>query len=273
MLELREMLAFSFMQRAFLAALLLGALASLVSFFVVFNRLSFIGVGVSHATLGGIAIGLILSINPLASGIVFGIIMAWLIGIISKKGSMDEDTIIGILFSAAMALGVVLISAAKSYYQDLFSFLFGSIVAVSPQDIYILSVFLVLTVSVIGLFFKELLYFSFDEEAARASGLPTGLIYYGLLTMLAITVVISVKIVGIILASALLVIPAATGWQVSSNYRCVLVISFVTAILSGLSGLVLSYRFDLAPGATIVLVSAGCFLLAVMIKNLQRTCL
>jgi zinc transport system permease protein len=273
MLELREMLAFSFMQRAFLAALLLGALCSLVSFFVVFNRLAFIGVGVSHSTLGGIALGLILSINPLASGIVFGIVMAWSIGIISKKGGIEEDTTIGILFSAAMALGIVLISSAKGYYQDLFSFLFGSIVAVSRQDIYLLVGFLTITVFLVGLFFKELLYFSFDEEAARASGLPTGLIYYSLLTILAITVVISVKIVGIILASALLVIPAATGWQISSNYRHVLVISFITAILSGLLGLVLSYRFDLAPGATIVLVSAGCFLFAVIIKNFQRTCL
>lgn len=165
-----------------------------------------------------------------------------------------------------MALGVVLIAAAHAYNQDLLSYLFGSILAMSWADVVILAVLSVLAVSFLVLFFKELLFFSFDEETATASGVPVRFVYYGLLVTMALTVVVSIKLVGIILISALIVIPGATGLQVSRNYRGVLLVSLASGLASIVAGLYLSFRFDVASGATIVLVMFTLFLLGVAVS-------
>ena len=257
-----EMLSFDFMRNALMGGLMVCLLCSLLSFFVVLKRLSFIGVGISHSAFGGLAIGVLLGLNPFICAGLFSVLVAWGIGITSQKSKLHEDTTIGIFFSAAMALGVALISLSREYKADLFSLLFGNILAITTADLWMVAICGVGVALFLLLFFKELLAISFDEEVARVSGLPVGFLYYGLLTAMAITVVASIKVVGIILVEALLVIPAATGFQMSKNYRWMLFFSLASGALSLFSGLILSYWLDIASGATIVLCASLLFVLA-----------
>lgn len=254
-----EIFLYGFMQRAFLAILMVGVLCSTLSFFVVLNGLSFMGAGLSHAILGGMAIGLLIGINPLYMGAVFAVMLALLIGYISRTGKMREDTVIGIFFSTGMALGITLISMREGYYPELFSLLFGNVLAVTPADLLFLAAVMAAVLLFVFFFFKELLTISFDEELARANGLPATALYTGLLASLALTVVASVMVVGIVLASALLVIPAATGYRLSRNYRTMLPLSIAAGLLSGLAGLTFSYHYDIPSGASIVLFAALIF--------------
>jgi zinc transport system permease protein len=260
------MLSYSFGQTALVGGILIAITCSLMSFFIIVRRLAFAGMGISHAAFGGVAIGIAAGVNPIATAAAFCVAVAGGIGWFSRKGKLHEDTIIGILFSAAMAFGVVLIAAAHAYNQDLLSYLFGSILAVSWTDVILLAVMGVLAVGFMVLFFKELLFFSFDEETATASGVPVRFVYYGLLVTIALTIVVAIKLVGIILVSALIVIPGATGLQLSRNYRSVIVFSIASGILSVVIGLQLSFSFNVASGATIVLVMFALFLLAVAVS-------
>jgi zinc transport system permease protein len=258
------MLAYGFGQRALIGGLLIATTCSVMSFFVIVRRLAFAGMGISHAAFGGVAIGIAAGVNPIVTAGAFCVGVAGGIGWFSRKGRLHEDAVIGILFSASMALGVVLIAVANAYNQDLLSYLFGSILAMNWMDVAILAVLSLLAVSFLVFFFKELLFFSFDEETATASGVPVRLVYYGLLITMALTIVVSIKLVGIILISALIVIPGATGLQVFRNYRGVLVVSLACGLASVVAGLYLSFRFDVASGATIVLVMFVLFLLGVL---------
>jgi zinc transport system permease protein len=260
------MLAYKFGQTALVGGILIAITCSLMSFFIIVRRLAFAGMGISHAAFGGVAIGIAAGVNPIVTAGAFCVAVAGGIGWFSKKGRLHEDTIIGILFSAAMAMGVVLIAAAKAYNQDLLSYLFGSILAISWTDVIILAVLSGLAFGFMVLFFKELLFFSFDEETAAASGVPVRFVYYGLLVTIALTIVVSIKLVGIVLISALIVIPGATGLQLSHNYRKVILFSMTTGVISVVVGLFLSFSFDVASGAMIVLVMFGLFLLAVALS-------
>ncbi len=262
-----DLLSYGFMQRALAAGLLAGVLCGVLGFFVILKRLSFIGVGISHSALGGIAIGVLLGVEPLAAAAVFATLVAWGIGWLSRRGRLHEDTAIGILFSSAMALGVVLISMSKGYQIDLFGYLFGNILAVSPRDLWILGVIAVVTLSVVTLLFKEFLFLAFDEEVAHASGLPVGALNLVLLTCLALVIVAAIRVVGLVLVEALLVIPAAVGYQLTRSYRTMIGISVVTAVLASTAGLFVSYALDAAAGATIVLLLAAMFAAALVMAR------
>ena len=264
------MLSYGFGQTALIGGILIAITCSLMSFFIIVRRLAFAGMGISHAAFGGVAIGIAAGVNPIVTAGGFCVMVACGIGWFSRKGKLHEDTIIGILFSASMALGVVLIAAAHAYNQDLLSYLFGSILAISWVDVIALGVLCALAVGFMVLFFKELLFFSFDEETATASGVPVRTVYYGLLITIALTIVVSIKLVGIILISALIVIPGATGLQLSRNYRRVILFSVASGIISVVVGLQLSFSFNVASGATIVLVMFALFLLAVALSPRRK---
>lgn len=257
-----DLFAYGFMQRALIAALLVGILCSTVAFFVVLRRLSFVGVGVSHSALGGVAIGVLAGVNPTLVGAAFATAIAWVIGWVSRRGQLTEDTAIGTLFSASMALGVVLLGLVPSYTADLMSFLFGNILAVTRTDLALLAAVSLAVLGFIAFFFKELLTAAFDEELAMADGLPVNLLYFGLLTAVALTVVVTVKVVGVVLSSALLVIPAAIGFELAKDYRKMLAISLAAGVSGSLVGLVLSFHFDVASGGAIVLSETLLFFLA-----------
>jgi zinc transport system permease protein len=254
-----EVLSYGFMQRALAAGILVGVLCGVLGFFVVLKRLSFIGVGISHSAFGGIAIGVLLGIDPLIAAAIFSTAIAWAIGWLSRKGRLHEDTAIGILFSSAMALGVALISLSSAYQVDLFGYLFGNILAVSPRDLWFLGAIVAAVLLGIRLLFKELLFLTFDEEVARANGLPVTPLYFLLLTALALAVVAAIRVVGLILVEALLVIPAAIGYQLAGGYRSMLAIAVASAVLSASVGLIISYFLNVAAGATIVLVLTVLF--------------
>jgi zinc transport system permease protein len=256
------MLAYGFAQRALIGGVLIALVCSLISFFVVVRRLAFVGMGISHAAFGGVAIGLVAGIDPMLTAGGFCTLVALGIGWFSRKGHIHEDTAIGILFATAMALGVVLVRMANAYNLDLMSYLFGSILALSWGDVVLIAVLGGLAAAFIVVFFKELLFISFDEETATASGIPVRFVYYGLLVTLALVIVISIKLVGIILVSALLVIPGASGTQISRNYRGVLAAAMIIGVASVVAGLYLSFWYDIASGATIVLALFAFFLLS-----------
>ena len=265
-----EVLSYGFMQHALIAGVLVGVLCGVLGFFVVLKRLSFIGVGISHSAFGGVAIGVLCGIEPLIAAAAFATLVAWAIGWVSRKGQLHEDAAIGILFSSAMALGVALISLSSTYQVDLFGYLFGNILAVSTSDLWLLGGIAVFVLAALGLLFKELLFLAFDEEVARANGLPVTPLYFLLLTCLALAVVAAIRVVGLILVEALLVIPAAIGYQLARGYRAMLCISAVSAALAAVAGLFISYVFNIAAGATIVLVLALVFFLSLAWGRTRR---
>ena len=260
------LLSYGFGQRALAGGLIIATTCSFISFFVIVRRMAFVGMGISHAAFGGVSIGIVAGVNPILTAGGFCVLVAGGIGWLSRKGRLHEDTVIGILFAASMAMGVVLVRMANAYNLDLMSYLFGSILALNWTDVIIVAVLSALVVSFLVLFFKELLFFVFDEETATASGVPVRLVYYGLLISMAVTIVVSIKLVGIILVSALLVIPGAIGMQLSRNYRGVLAVSLTSGLVGVASGLFISSWVDVASGAAIVLVMFLMFLLALAVS-------
>ena len=268
MLALSDMLAYGFMQRALLAALLVGTLCSTVSFFVVLKRLSFLGAGVSHTALGGIALGLVANIDPVLTGSIFAVGTSMSTGYIARMGRISEDAVIGIFYASGMALGIALISTFKGYYPELFGLLFGNILSVSVRDLYFMFLALGIILLFVILFFKELLAICFDEEMAEAGGLPVGLLYMGLLAAIGLTVMVSIQLVGVVLVSALIVIPGATAYRLSKNYRSMLFLSLAVGLAGSFGGLMISYYYPVPPGAAIVLILAAAFAGAMAVKAL-----
>ena len=263
-----EIFEYGFMQRALLAALLVGTLCSTISFFVVLKRLSFLGAGISHTALGGIALGLITGVDPIFSGSVFAVGTAMSTGYISRIGKISEDTIIGIYYATGMALGIALISSFKGYYPELFALLFGNILSVTVHDLIFMALAMVIITVFVIIFFKELLMICFDEEMAEASGLPVVVIYMGLLAAMGLTVMVSIQLVGVVLVAALVVIPGAIAYRLSKNFRGMLFLSIVFGLAGSFGGLLISYYYPVPPGAAIVLVLAVIFALAMVARPL-----
>ena len=263
-----EIFEYGFMQRALLAALLVGTLCSTISFFVVLKRLSFLGAGISHTALGGIALGLITGVDPIFSGSVFAVGTAMSTGYISRIGKISEDTIIGIYYASGMALGIALISSFKGYYPELFALLFGNILSVTVHDLIFMALAMVIITVFVIIFFKELLMICFDEEMAEAGGLPVVVIYMGLLAAMGLTVMVSIQLVGVVLVAALVVIPGAIAYRLSKNFRGMLFLSIVFGLAGSFGGLLISYYYPVPPGAAIVLVLAVIFALAMVARPL-----
>ena len=264
------LLEMEFMQNAFLAGMMLALVLGVVSFFVVLRRFSFIGVGVAHSAFGGVALGSLLGIPPTLTAIGFAILVANAIGFIGRKGHLSTDTAIGIFFSLAMALGVIFIGLSDRYNTDLFGYLFGNILAITRQDLVVIAVLGGLVLAATALVFKELLFIAFDSEVATVSGIPVALLDHFFLTILALSVVISIKVVGIVLVSALLVIPGAAAAQLTQRYVSMIVIAVLTALTATVGGLLLSYYADLASGATIVALASALFFAAFAAGRLRK---
>ncbi|HVP58358.1 MAG TPA: metal ABC transporter permease [bacterium] len=267
---LSEMIHLPFFQRALVGGLLVVIMLSLLSFFVVLRKISFAGAGISHSALGGVAIGLALGANTTLTATLFTAAVALVIGFISRGGHLAEDAAIGITLSGTMALGIVLIALSGGYVSSLFSFLFGSILAITPNDIRVIAVYCASIVTLVLVFFKPLVCASFDEELARTSGVPVAFLNYLLLVLISLAIVASMKLVGIILVSALLVLPAATAYQLAQTYRKIIMLALASGVLSLLTGLVVSYRFNVPSGATIVLCACGIFALGFIFSPKRR---
>lgn len=265
-----EILGYEFMQNAFLAGMMLSVVLAVVSFFVVLRRLSFVGVGVAHSAFGGVALGSLLGISPTLTAIGFAVIVSNAIGYIGKQGKLSTDTTIGIFFSLSMALGVIFIGMSDQYNVDLFGFLFGNILAITRHDLIVIAVLGGMVIVSIVLLFKELLFVAYDEEVAFVSGMPVTFLNHFFLTILALSVVISMKVIGIILVSALLVIPGAAALQLTRRYVSMIVISIIISMVSTIGGLTLSYYADMASGATIVTLASFIFFISFIVGRFRN---
>ncbi len=260
------MLEYAFMQRALLAAGLVGVVCGVLGFFVVLRRLAFIGVGLSHAALGGVALGLVLGVSPLASG--GAVALAVALGIaLTGRSALERDTVIGVFFSGAMAAGVVLASLQHGAQQELFGYLFGNVLSVTPGELGGLAVGGALVVAAALALLRPQLFVAFDEEIARAYGQRTALLDLALLALLAATIVIGVRLVGVLLIEALLIVPAATAALLARHYRGQLALSVALALASALGGLALAWRFDAAPGGMVALVSVLGFFVVLALRR------
>lgn len=266
-----DLINMPFLKNALLGGLIVITTLSLLSFFVVLKRISFIGVGISHSALGGVAIALASGLDVTFVTLIFCTIMAVLIGIISTSTRIREDSAIGIIFSTTMALGVAITSISGVYSSRLFGYLFGTILGITQQDIKTALLILVITGTLLAGFFKPLLYSSFSEDVARVRGVPVRLLYFLLLIMISLATVAAIKLVGIILTSAMLVLPASTGYQISGRYSTILAASLAFGVISLVLGLIASYQLDLPSGPSIVIIASLIFAIASALARLWKT--
>jgi ABC-type Mn2+/Zn2+ transport system permease subunit len=259
-----------FMQRAFLVALVVGALCSAMGTYVVLRKLSFIGDGLAHASFAGIAIAYLRGANFYAGAAVATILTALGIGFVHRRAKVSLDTSIGVLFTAAFALGVFLMSRSPRATVDLQSFLFGSILGVSPGDVVTVVGLGVLVALVVGALWRPLLYTSFDPVVAQAAGIRAGAVDYALLVVLAITIIVSLQAVGIVLVAALLVTPAAAASQLTKRFVPMMLLSIAFGVVSTIGGLYASYELHASSGATIVLLATLLFFVALSINTARH---
>ncbi len=259
-----------FIQNAIIGGILIAILLSILSLFIYLKNWSFINVGISHATFGGLAVGFYLGISPTLLGMLFAVIIGVLIGYISRKGNIHEDTSIGVLFSLSMAFGVIVITLSPNYNTDLFTFLFGNILTISRKDIIMLSVFTLVSIIFIYFSFRKIMFCCYNEEVAYVSGINTTFYYYSLIVIIAIATVLSVKLVGVILSSAMMIIPAAFANQFYWHYKGILAFSVFFSIAMVLVGIYISFILDLPSGATIVFIYSAMFVAVVALKKLLK---
>lgn len=265
-----ESLGYAYMQRAMVAGVLIGVLCAVIGVYVVLKQLSFIGAGISHASFGGIALGMWAGINPVWSAVAFCLMVAWSIGYISHRKIVKEDTAVGVFFASTMALGIVIIGLMQGYQVDLFSYLFGSIIAVTRVDVYTTLALALLVLGCVAVFYKELLFVAFDPEMAEVTGVPAGRLYFLLITLMALTVAVSIKVVGIVLVSALLVIPAAAAFQLTERFRTMMCLAVIFGVGSTILGLFISYWMQIASGAAIVLLATLVFFICAAFSPKRR---
>jgi len=265
-----ELLQLSFFRNAFFISLMLAVLFGILSFFVVLRRMSFLGAGIAHTAFGGVALGLFLGIHPFFTAVVFCLVAAIVIARLTGTGTISADTGIGIFFSFSMALGALFIALKKSYSFDLTGYLFGNILGVEKLDFFLVLGVMAIFIPFILFFFHRLLFLSFDRETAGISGIRRDALETSLLAFLALIIVISIKIVGIILISALIVLPASFGNLFFSHFRGVIVFSVLFTLFIMTGGLFLSYHLDTPAGATMVILGTILYFTALAIRPRRR---
>ncbi len=263
---------YQFLLRSLLAAIVVGALAPTVGVFLVLRGLSFIGAGIAHAAFAGVTFGFLTNSNPLFMAFLFGMGSTGLIDLVRRYGRLKYDAAIGMFFSLTMALAIIFIGLMEGYNAEIMGYLFGNILSISTLDLYaIILVAAVAMIFILGLF-KELHFIAFDEDLARASGLPATPVFSGFLAVTALTIIVSLKAVGVILVFALIVIPAAAAYQLTHKMKWMMGWAILFGILSTVSGMLFSFYFDLPSGATIVVVSSLLFAVAWLASPKKKRC-
>ncbi len=254
-LSMLEILQYEFMRNAVMAGLLAAIACGIVGVYVVVKRIVFISGGIAHASFGGIGLGYFLGINPIIGALAFSLASGLAINGITRKSRLPADTAIGILWAVGMALGIIFINLTPGYAPDLMSYLFGNILTVPMNDILLMLALDLVIIGIVVAFYKEYLILSFDEEYATAAGMPVEKLYLLLLAMIALTVVVLIRVVGMILVIALLTFPAALAQLFTYNMKKMMLLSVMFGFCFTLGGLWLSYVLNLPSGATIILLS------------------
>lgn len=256
------------MQRAIIAGVVLALLLAWLGVFVIMRRMSFFSDGIAHASLAGVAVGVLAGVHPLTTALVFSVVFSIVIYYLEKKTTLSSDAIIGILFTSGMALGVVLLSFKKGYQPDLVSFLFGNILAIRPADLAVISALSAVILAFLAYNHKGITLMALDMDTAYMAGIRVDLLHVTFYIILAVAVVLGLKILGIVLVSALLIIPASTAKLVSKSFKGLIVQSIVFSEVIVILGIALSYALDSPTGPMIVLVGAGVFVAVFSIKQL-----
>jgi manganese/iron transport system permease protein len=266
MLEaLIEPLQYSFMQRSLIIAILVGLICAVVGSYLMVQRLALLGDAISHSVLPGLAIAFMLGANIFIGAFIAGVISTMAIAFIKTRSPIKEDAAMGIVFSAFFALGITLITIIqKSNKIDLNHFLFGNILGVTFDEVWDTAIIAAIILFVVGLLYKELLFYTFDPLGAQAAGLPVNILNFGLMLLIALTIVASMKAVGVILVLALLITPGATAYLLVKRLHQLMIFGAGIGIFSSISGMYLSYFYNLPSGPAIVLVASGFFILALL---------
>lgn len=266
---------YEFIQNAFLTGMVIGVVAPLLGVFIVVRRLALIADALSHVTLAGIAFGLFMEKkfllpigNPLYTGMAFSVIGSLFIEKLRAVYRHYQELAIPIILSAGIGLGAIFISLANGFNTDLFGYLFGSVSAVSRTDLYTIIVISIIVFLFVILLYKELFIVSFDEEHAKASGLPVKVIHFLFIILVALVIAASMRIVGILLVSSLMTLPVAASMRIARGFKQTIFYSVLFGEIAVLGGLFLSYHFELAPGGTIVMISVFILLLTIFVKKI-----
>ncbi|HWA05375.1 MAG TPA: iron chelate uptake ABC transporter family permease subunit [Ignavibacteria bacterium] len=263
---LLDPLSYEFIQRALIASVTIGISCGLIGTYIMLRRMSLIGDALAHAVLPGVVVSFMVAgkseVALFVGAVVSGILTVLLIGFVNRNSKIKEDTSIGIIFTGAFALGILLVSQLKQVHIDLSSYLFGDVLGVSTGDITLSMIIMAVIILCIVLFYKQLLLTSFDPTMAMTIGISTTLVHYMLMTLLSMSIVAGLQSVGVILIIAMLITPPATAYLLSNNLKKILLLSAAFGTISAVTGLYLSYHFNFASGASIVLVAVALFMLA-----------
>lgn len=270
MLEaINDLWQFQFMRHALAASLLASLACGIIGSYIVVKRIVFLSGGIAHTAYGGIGLGYYLGFNPILGAIIFSLAGAFGIAWVRQKASQREDTLIGMMWAMGMAIGIFLIDKTPGYAPNLMSYLFGNILTVPGSDLLLMSILDILILTTIIALFKDFNAITFDEEYAEVSGMPVAILNIVLFCLIALTVVILIRVVGIILVIALLTIPPAISIQFSPNLKRMMVTSVILGMVFTISGLLLSGAYDVTSGATIIFVCCSAYLLSLLIKPLM----
>ena len=265
-----DALRYGFMQNALAAGLLVSVACGIIGTYVVVKRIVFISGGVAHAAYGGIGLAYFLGINPVVGAIFFSLLSAFGMGLVQRKTRERSDSIIGVMWAIGMALGIIFLDLTPGYKADLMSYLFGSILAVPSGDLIVMLVLNILIIVLVFLFYKELLAITFDEQFSIVENVPVDWMYLLLMGLIGFTVVMLMRVVGLIMVIALLTIPASISAMLFRDLKRMMVASIALGVVFSTVGLFLSYFLNLTSGATIILVAGVCYVLMLVVQPLGR---
>lgn len=258
------MLRSEFMRLALGAGAIVGVLAPAVGFFLVQRRQSLVGDGIGHVAFAGVAAGILLDISPVLTALVAAVLGGVAIEVLRSRGGTAGDQALALVFYTGIALGVVLVASAGALDVDLFQYLFGSILTITRADVAVIAALGAVGLATVGLLYRALAAVVVDEEGARVAGVPIGALNVAVAALAAVTVALSMRVVGILLVAALMVLPVSAASRVAWSMRSTFLLSLAIGLGSALAGLSISYYADLPPGGTIVLVAAAVFLVALV---------
>jgi len=262
-----EMFEYDFMQRAFLAGIIIAVLASVSGTFIVLRRYSMMSETLAHSALVGVAVGLVAGYNPLWMAVVAAIFSAWVIEYLRSSFTVYSDAVLAIMLSGTLAIAVIVVSLGGALNNSLFSYLFGSILSVSQEDIITIFIFGSISLGLLLVYSRELYFVAYDEEVAKTSGLRVVFLNYLLVSVAAVIIALSIRVVGSLLIGALMVIPTASALQFRVGFVKTIFISLFIALVSVVCGMTFSYMFSLPSGATIVLCVLFLFVVSLVINK------
>jgi len=266
---LTDWLAYDFMRNALLASVLVSIACGIIGTLVVLNRIVFISGGIAHAAYGGVGIAYYFGIDPIIGAIAFSVLSALGMGWVHRRQQERADTIIGVMWAMGMAIGIIFLSLSPGYKADLMSYLFGSILAVSMADLWLMGLIAGLVVVFVVLFYRMLLSISFDVTFSTVRNLPVSSVYLAMITLISLTVVISMRVVGLIMVIALLTIPPAVANLFLKDMAKIMLAASLIAVLNSILGLMLSYALNLPSGAVIIMLLGFCYIVAAIISSLR----